>query len=1042
MNEVHNKPDDVTTISNGSDFETAIAACGFGAFNVVLLLVSALSIVATVFTSSTISYILPTAECDLHLSLIYKGLLNGIAYAGMIISAIPWGFVADTIGRRQVMISGLLFDAIFVTCCASSQNVQQLLTFKFFDGAAVSGPFAVVMSYLSEFHGFKHRPRIMMIIGMMKSLATLILPIIAYVMLPYHIAWRTDYLRLHTWHFFLMVSAIPTLLGGVLNIFLPESPKFLMSQGRNEDALKSFRVVYAMNKRKPKSSYPITQLVDEDPEKSQLNNLRNSEEYRANIRTLADKRKEATKRFLEGLKQMQPMCAKPYFGLSVQVYFMLFCILLSLNTIRLWLPQLFATMVEYEQKKLGVGSMCAILNYSLEKTKLLQKEKPTDECDVHITPDSYTNNIIVAGSSFCGYFIATFTINRVGSNNVLRVTLAIGFVSGITLYWSYSSVMTLVIACVFITALGVSSTTLIGVSVNLFPTSMRTMVVIMCMTFGRFGSLLGNLLFPYFISLGCIPPFVFIGTIMFYLLKPANFEEAIDSAGFGLFNCILILITILCSTANIFSSTAISYILPIAECDLKLTLLNKGALNAVTYAGMITSAIVWGYLADTQGRKKILVIGCLADAISSACCSLSQNFQMLIVFKFIEGFAANGPCAVLFTYLTEFHNAKNRPRLSMILGLIQSFASLILPMLAWLILPQDWDFITQSSFKVHTWQIFLFICGLPSLLSGIIFLVLPESPKFLMSQGRNTEALNVFQQIYAVNRRQSKDLYPIRQLIEEVPSRDSIHIPSAIFTVEGKSSKLNKSRKTTSFKQSLHDGWLQMRPMFHKPLLSRSLHVYLMLFALLLGLNSIRLWLPQLFASISKYEALHTDASDSTDLCTIVEFSVNKTQDVQSYTSDCSAYKNISMDMYLNNIIVAVIGLLGYFCAMFIIRVLGPKRLANYSLFVAALFGIGLYWSTDSLATLIISALFVNISSIATASLNGLILTLFPTTLRTSVASLSMMFGRLGSLSGNLLFPIFMEYGCLPPFLMVSSMTIFASILSCLLPKETDLLFL
>uniref|UniRef100_A0A1A9WGY3 Major facilitator superfamily (MFS) profile domain-containing protein n=1 Tax=Glossina brevipalpis TaxID=37001 RepID=A0A1A9WGY3_9MUSC len=447
---------DVATISKANDFETAIAACGFGAFNVVLLLVSSLSIVATVFSSSTVSYILPTAECDLNLSLMYKGLLNAIAYAGMIISAIPWGFVADTIGRRQVMISGLLFDAVFVMCCASSQNVQQLLAFKFFDGSAVSGPFAVVMSYLSEFHGFKHRPRIMMII-------------------------------VHTWHFFLMVSAIPTLLGGFLNIFLPESPKYLMSQGRNEDALKSLRIVYAMNKRKPKSSYPITQLVDEDPEKSQLNNLRNSVEYKANIKTLADKRKEAMKRFVEGLKQLQPLCRKPYLGLSIQV----------LNTIRLWLPQLFATMVEYEQKKMGVGSMCAILSYSLEKTKLFQRQKPT--CDVHLTPDSYTNNIIVAGSSFCGYFIATFTINKVGSNNVLRVTLAIGFVSGITLYWSYSSVMTLVIACVFITAVGVSSTTLIGVSVNLFPTNMRTMVVIMCMTFGRFGSLLGALVSAMFL---------------------------------------------------------------------------------------------------------------------------------------------------------------------------------------------------------------------------------------------------------------------------------------------------------------------------------------------------------------------------------------------------------------------------------------------------------------------------------------------------------------------------------------------------------------
>uniref|UniRef100_A0A1A9VNJ7 Major facilitator superfamily (MFS) profile domain-containing protein n=1 Tax=Glossina austeni TaxID=7395 RepID=A0A1A9VNJ7_GLOAU len=134
-------------------------------------------------------------------------------------------------------------------------------------------------------------------------------------------------------------------------------------------------------------------------------------------------------------------------------------------------------MVEYEQKKSCVGSRCAILNYSLEKTKLLQKEKPTDECDVHITPDSYTNNIIVADSSFYGYFIASFTINRIGSNNVLRVALAIGFVSGITLYWSYSSVMTLVIACVFITALCVSSTTLIGVSVNLFPTSMKEVLL-------------------------------------------------------------------------------------------------------------------------------------------------------------------------------------------------------------------------------------------------------------------------------------------------------------------------------------------------------------------------------------------------------------------------------------------------------------------------------------------------------------------------------------------------------------------------------------
>uniref|UniRef100_A0A1A9VQ53 Major facilitator superfamily (MFS) profile domain-containing protein n=1 Tax=Glossina austeni TaxID=7395 RepID=A0A1A9VQ53_GLOAU len=50
---------------------------------------------------------------------------------------------------------------------------------------------------------------------------------------------------------------------------------------------------------------------------------------------------------------------------------------------------------------------------------------------------------------------------------------------------------------------------------------------------------------------------------------------------------------------------------------------------------------------------------------------------------------------------------------------------------------------TLKTELVHSWQIFLLICGLPSLLSGVIFIVLPESPKFLMSQGRNTEIVPV-----------------------------------------------------------------------------------------------------------------------------------------------------------------------------------------------------------------------------------------------------------------------------------------------------------
>lgn len=49
---------------------------------------------------------------------------------------------------------------------------------------------------------------------------------------------------------------------------------------------------------------------------------------------------------------------------------------------------------------------------------------------------------------------------------------------------------------------------------------------------------------------------------------------------------------------------------------------------------------------------------------------------------------------------------------------------------------------------------------MPSLLSGILVMFLPESPKFLMSRGRNEEAIKVFKTLYRVNNGSSTE-YPV-----------------------------------------------------------------------------------------------------------------------------------------------------------------------------------------------------------------------------------------------------------------------------------------
>jgi VNT family MFS transporter (synaptic vesicle glycoprotein 2) len=54
------------------------------------------------------------------------------------------------------------------------------------------------------------------------------------------------------------------------------------------------------------------------------------------------------------------------------------------------------------------------------------------------------------------------------------------------------------------------------------------------------------------------------------------------------------------------------------------------------------------------------------------------------------------------------------------------------------------------------------VCAVPSLLSGIIFLFMPESPRFLMTVGRNEEALAVFKQVYTLNTGKSKADFPVK----------------------------------------------------------------------------------------------------------------------------------------------------------------------------------------------------------------------------------------------------------------------------------------
>lgn len=91
--------------------------------------------------------------------------------------------------------------------------------------------------------------------------------------------------------------------------------------------------------------------------------------------------------------------------------------------------------------------------------------------------------------------------------------------------------------------------------------------------------------------------------------------------------------------ANVLLETAaMGFILPIAQCDLQLTNRDKGVLSAIGFAGIILSSHLWGFLADTRGRRKVIRPTLIAAFFVTVLSSFSHTFWIMVFMRFCNGF--------------------------------------------------------------------------------------------------------------------------------------------------------------------------------------------------------------------------------------------------------------------------------------------------------------------------------------------------------------------------------------------------------------------
>lgn len=63
-----------------------------------------------------------------------------------------------------------------------------------------------------------------------------------------------------SWRLYLALLAVPNLITNFLLRRLPETPKFVLNGGNEQETLQILRSIYAVNNKKKKEEYPVSKL--------------------------------------------------------------------------------------------------------------------------------------------------------------------------------------------------------------------------------------------------------------------------------------------------------------------------------------------------------------------------------------------------------------------------------------------------------------------------------------------------------------------------------------------------------------------------------------------------------------------------------------------------------------------------------------------------------------------------------------------------------------------------------------------------------------
>jgi len=179
-----------------------------------------------------------------------------------------------------------------------------------------------------------------------------------------------------------------------------------------------------------------------------------------------------------------------------------------------------------------------------------------------------------------------------------------------------------------------------------------------------------------------------------------------------------------------------------------------GALSAiwvVWFSGLMVGAVGFGWLADRYGRKRMFVATLVFYSVATVLSALSPNFLVFLIFRFVTAVGVGGEYSAVTSAIGEFMPSRRRGAATAatlnfwaIGGIAAGLAGVFF--LSSFVATQ----LALGGVTLSAWRLCLLAGALAAAYAMVARRAIPESPRWLASQGRQAEANAIITKITGV----------------------------------------------------------------------------------------------------------------------------------------------------------------------------------------------------------------------------------------------------------------------------------------------------